>query len=165
MNIMQNPITFLATQPTTNINPQQKNSANSSEAVPTSFKQVLSKEISEKENTPTDKSSNEIENKTIPQDSKKNVSSQPTKIEAINEDRENNPAIPTESQQTNGMQLIALVESLAQFSQINSDKSSAPTKSEISSIGDKAIPSLLDKASQKLPISEQAAIYPSIFVG
>ena len=139
---MQNPITVLATQSTAKINPQQKNNANARETAPTSFNQVLSKEISERRNAPSAKSTNEVENKTISQDAKKNITSQPTEIEPIAEDKEKNEVSLAESDQTDGVQLIALVESLAQFSQINSDKSLPPTKSDTSAIGDKTIPSL-----------------------
>ena len=87
---MQNPITFLPTEPPANSVKQVKNSANSSEASTNSFKQILSKEISEKQKPTQEKSANRVEDKredkTSPQDIKKNVSSQPTRIEPVAED-------------------------------------------------------------------------------
>ena len=131
---MQKPITFLAPQPAAITGKQVKSNANSGETAPNSFKQVLSKEISENRNAVKDKPANPVENKSIPQDSKKDTSSQPTRIEPIDEDSAKEDVSQKDSDQTSGVQLIALVESLAQFSQKISEKPGVPTTGDIPAI-------------------------------
>ncbi len=131
---MQNSITFLPTEPSGNAAKQVKNSAHSGENTSSSFKQVLSKEISEKQNTGKDKPANKIENQSVPDDIKRNASSQPAKIEPIVEDESKTDVIPLENAQTNGVQLIALVESLAQFSPKTTEKNSVATSRDVPGI-------------------------------
>ena len=157
---MQTPITFLPAQPAANASSPVKSNVNASETAQSSFKQVLSKEISEKQNTPKDKPKSDVENKAIPQDFKKNTSSQPTKIEPIADENEKNELIPVGSDQSNGVQLIALVASLAQFSQVNSDKQILPTKSDISAIDASAISTVVDKTTGKFPLGESSINQP-----
>lgn len=157
---MQNPITFLPAEPSGNTAKQVKNSTNSSENTPNSFKQVLSKEISGKQNTVKDKPADKVENQSIPDDLKRNTSSQPAKIEPIAEDDSKTDAIPLENAQTNGVQLIALVESLAQFSPKTTEKNSATTSpdvpgidtnSNITQFNPKADPNLLTREKSEVP--------------
>ncbi len=131
---MQNSITFLPTEPSGNAAKQVKNSAHSGENTSSSFKQVLSKEISEKQNTGKDKPENKVENQSVPDDIKRNTSSQPAKIEPIVEDESKTDVIPLENAQTNGVQLIALVESLAQFSPKTTEKNSVATSRDVPGI-------------------------------
>ena len=157
---MQTPITFLPAQPAANKSSPVKSNLNSSETAQSSFKQVLSKGISEKQNTPKDKPKSDVENKAIPQDFKKNTSSQPTKIEPIADENEKNELNPVGSDQSNGVQMIALVASLAQFSQVNSDKQILPTKSDISAIDASAISTAVDKATGKFPQGDSSINQP-----
>ena len=154
---MQNPITFLPTEPTGKAAQQVKNSNNSGVGTSNSFKQVLSKEISEKQNSVQEKPANrvedKIEDKTSLQDIKNNVSSQPTRIEPVAEDDSKNDAVPLETAQINGVQLIALVESLAQFSPKVIEKAVPATSAEVASIEASAANLALSKTVEKTDLN------------
>jgi flagellar hook-length control protein FliK len=202
---MQNPITFLAPQPAANAGNQAKSSAISNDNSASSFKHVLSKEIAENHPAAKDRSAKQVESKATPQDLNRNTTSQPAKIEPLADDEKKPETVPGETDQTNGVQLIALVESLAQFSQSIVDKPNAPTttdnpgiaittsiptasdipnnidtsassknlKAETSVVhqapyspvtpptNDDKITSLLDKASNNLPLADQSKVQAS----
>lgn len=121
---MQNPISFMPTEPSGNSAKQIKSNAVQQNSA--SFKQLLSKEISAKkpaaQENSVNKTDNKAENKTIDTsaDAKPNApveaAKERLKTEDKPEDKSETDQNLSENQQVNGVQLIALVESLAQFS-------------------------------------------------
>ncbi|MES2049007.1 MAG: flagellar hook-length control protein FliK [Pseudomonadota bacterium] len=162
---MQNPITFMPTEPTGNQAKQVKTGASSLEASSHSFKQALSKEISEKQNTAKikpatepatkveNKAGNKEEEKVAAQDIKKDTSSQATKIEPASEDESKDGVTTAESVQTNGVQLIALVESLAQFAPKTAEKTIAGTSTELASIDATTANQAISKAANIIDLT------------
>ena len=134
---MHNPITFMPTEPMGNSAKQIKSNLNNSQSGSNSFNQLLSKEISEKNNASNAKSTNKLENKIIKQnnDAKpqapNNSEKNSVKADDNSEDKlesESNTT-PAEGAPTNGAQLIAFVDSLAQLTtQISTTKQNTIAK-------------------------------------
>lgn len=113
---MQNPITFLPTAPSASASNQTNISANANQSAPNSFNQILSKEISAKQNNIKEKPITKIENKAVEINKKSDTSDESATIQTKPEEESKTDIIPLENALPNSLQLIALVESLAQFS-------------------------------------------------
>ena len=153
---MQNPITFMPTEPSGNSAKQIKSNAVQQNSA--SFKQLLSKEISAKkpaaQENSVDKTDNKTENKTVDTsaDVKPNApveaGKERLKTDDNSEDKSETDQNLSENQQVNGGQLIALVESLAQFS--------AKTVSPSTETTDVNVP-LIDGSTSATTIAANAA--------
>lgn len=153
---MQNPITFMPTEPSGNSAKQIKSNAVQQNSA--SFKQLLSKEISAKkpaaQENSVDKADNKTENKTVDTsaDVKPNApveaGKERLKTDDNSEDKSETDQNLSENQQVNGGQLIALVESLAQFS--------AKTVSPSTETTDVNVP-LIDGSTSATTIAANAA--------
>ncbi|MDO9193342.1 MAG: hypothetical protein Q7U12_10630, partial [Undibacterium sp.] len=135
---MQNPIAFIPTEPTGNSAKKINSSINTSQSVNTSFNQLLSREISAKKPINKDNSASKVENKVVNKntETKQKVPDDAAKVKVKKEDETKDKLesdqTSLESTQTNGVQFIALVESMTQFSTKTVSPLPETTSTEIS---------------------------------
>ncbi|MDO8702240.1 MAG: flagellar hook-length control protein FliK [Undibacterium sp.] len=135
---MQNPIAFIPTEPTGNSAKKINSSINTSQSVNTSFNQLLSREISAKKTINKDNSASKVENKVVNKnaETKQKVPDDAAKVQVKKEDETKDKLesdqTSLESTQTNGVQFIALVESMTQFSTKTVSPLPETTSTEIS---------------------------------
>ena len=111
---MQTPITFLSAEASSNSAKQIKSTP--TQPVGNSFKQVLTKEISNKQNTSPATSANKIENNASAKQPQTTVEQTTANNKQIKKEEESDTeAIPKVNDQADNAQLIAFVENLAQL--------------------------------------------------
>ncbi|MDO8651609.1 MAG: flagellar hook-length control protein FliK [Undibacterium sp.] len=141
---MQTPITFLSAEASSNSAKQNKSTP--TQPVGNSFKQVLTKEISNKQNTSPATSANKIENNASAKQPQAAVEQTTANNKQIKKEEESDTeAIPKVNDQADNAQLIAFVENLAQL----------PLKIQPTSSGSADDKIQLDGASQLLQNSEK----------